>query len=212
MEPRAVLRPVGPEPSGVYWRRRALLLAVVVLVVVVTAWACAGGSGDAGGGRPAARATTTPTASSQPAPSATPATSATSATPAAVVPCRRADLQVTASTDATSYPAGVLPRLQASLSNVGDHPCRFNAAPSARNWTILSGSDQVWSTTDCPQSHLVATALLRRARPMSYTVTWSRHRSTTGCATPGPAAQPGTYRLYVTIDRITSAAAVFRLG
>jgi hypothetical protein len=209
VEPRAVLRPVGPEPSGVYWRRRALLLAVVVLVVVVTAWACAGGSGDAGDGRPAARATTTPTASSRPAPSAT---TTTSATPAAVVPCQRADLQVTASTDATTYPAGVLPRLQASLSNVGDHPCRFNAAPSARNWTILSGSDQVWSTTDCPPSHLAATALLRRARPMTYSVTWSRHRSTTGCATAGPAAQPGTYRLYVTIDRITSAAAVFRLG
>ena len=203
MDPNTVLRPVGPEPPGVYWRRRATLLVAVAVVVVLLAWACAGGSG----GHPPARATDTPTQTPQPTSSPS-ATSARTTVPS----CRTADLKVAAGTDATTYPAGSTPRLSATLTNVGDHTCRFNSSPSARNWTILSGSDRVWSTADCPQSHLVATARLRRGRSVTYVVRWDRHRSTRGCASPGPAAQPGTYRLYVTIDRITSAAAIFRLG
>ena len=203
MDPNAVLRPVGPEQPGVYWRRRALLLAVVAVAVVLLAWGCTGGWG----GRPTARATGTATPSLQP-------TSPVTTTPgrSALPACRPEQLKVTGATDATTYGAGATPRLSATLTNVGDHPCRFDSSPSARNWTILSGSDRVWSTADCPQSHLVASARLRRGRSVTYAVTWDRHRSTRGCASPGAVAHAGTYRLYVTVDRITSAAAVFRLG
>lgn len=199
MDPHAVLRPVGPQPPGVYWRRRALLLAIVAVVVVAVVWACTGSAG------------TSPTgAGTQPVSPRPSATSSSSAPAGATDLCRRADLRVSATTDATAYPPGSTPRLSASLTNLGTATCRFNAAASARVWRILSGADEVWSTADCTTTHGTALATIGRGATIRWSMTWDRRRSGQGC-TPGADAQPGTYRLYVTIDRIASAGTVFHL-
>jgi hypothetical protein len=197
MDARAVLHPVGPHEPRVYWTRRAfLLIAILVVLVLFTVYACSGG-----GNRPtSADRGTTPTAS--PTPTATPST------PAAVTTCARTAVTVAASTDAATYPAGVLPRLIATIRTTGATACTLPAA--AVTWEIVSGPDKVFSTAGCPNP--VKTAFtIRPNHPTRSGFVWNRHRSVTGCATPGAAAGPGTYQLRATVDGVRSAAAVFHL-
>jgi hypothetical protein len=195
MDPGAVLRPVGPRPGRVYWTRRLIVLGIAVVVVVLLARACGGGTASNGAGpRPTPR------------PSAT-----TSPTPGPVTDCRKADLQVTAGTDAATYPAGALPRLSALVRNVADQPCRFRTTPAQRVWTVVSGQDQVWTSADCTQSGSPAKARLRPARTIAYALVWNRHRSAKGCPAGTPEAAPGTYQLHVSVNGVAAATVVFHL-
>jgi hypothetical protein len=196
MDPRAVLHPVGPRPAHVYWARRLLVLAVVAVLVVGVVQVFAGG-GDA---KPAAvRPSPTSTAAS-PSPS-----------PAGLAACRRHDLSVAASTDAPSYPGGALPHLTAVVRNTSADPCRFRTAAGRRVWTISSGADKVWSSADCNRSSVVAGTRLRPGKTVVYTLVWNRHRSAAGCPATTPTAQPGTYRLDVTVNHVAARTVVFHL-
>jgi hypothetical protein len=194
MDPRAVLRPVGPQPGYVYWGRRLLLLALLLLVLAVASRACSGSSPH----RPAAR-------SSPPRTTVTVPT-----TTARAAPCAASALGVTASTDATSYPAGVEPRFAVTVRNTGSAACRFNAAPGRRIWQVTSGSDVVWTTAQCHPGGR-AHYRLRPSASITYTAVWNQHRSVGGCGETGTAAQPGTYVLRVTVDGVASAGVVFHL-
>lgn len=193
----ALLRPVGPRPARVYWTRRLVLLAAVVLVVVFGAKAC-------GGDR------TTPTGASAPRPSVT-STPTTSPSPVKITTCHKRDLTVTAATDVASYPAGSLPRLSAVVRNVSDRACRFSTAPGERVWTIVSGADRVWTSTDCTRPGGRATTRLRPGKTIAYALVWNRRRSATGCPTDTPEASRGTYQLAVTVDGVAAETVVFHL-
>ena len=195
MDAHAVLHPVGPHEPRVYWVRRAtLLLAVVLVLVLLAAYGCSGGNGH-----PAANSrTTTPSPSTTPAPSAS----------TGPVTCAQTDLTVVASTDATTYPAGVLPHLSATIRTGGSAPCKLPA--SAIRWEIVSGTDTVYTTAGCPPgAHTSFT--LRPSHPARTGRIWDRHRSLPRCATPGSAAAAGTYQLRVIVDGVQSAVAVFHL-
>jgi hypothetical protein len=197
MDARAVLHPVGPHEPGVYWTRRAfLLLAIVVVLVLFTVYACSGGSN-----RPAAtgRGTT---------PTGTPTPTSPSTTPAAVTTCRPGEVTVAASTDAATYPAGVLPRLIATIRTTGTSACTVPV--SAISWAIVSGPDPVFTTAGCPKAAKTVLTV-RPNHPARSGLLWNRHRSVAGCATPGPAAGPGTYQVRATVAGVRSAAAVFHL-
>jgi len=187
-----VLHPVGPHEPRVYWTRRiVLLLAVVLVLVLLFAYACSGGDG-----KPAAtRTTPSPSASSTP-------TSTTSTA------CTKDELTVAASTDATTYPAGVLPHLVATIRTTGSVACQLSA--SAVSWEIVSGTDTIYTTAGCPPASR-ATFLVRPGHPAGLNRVWDRHRSVAGCATPGASAGPGTYQLHVTVAGVRSAVAVFHL-
>lgn len=194
MDAHAVLHPVGPHEPRVYWIRRAtLLLAVVLVLVLLTAYGCSGGNGH-----PAASPRTTPSPSATPTPSA-------SKGPAA---CAERNLTVVASTDATTYPAGVLPHLSVTIRTGGSAPCELPAR--AIRWEIVSGTDTVYTTAGCPPGNGAAFTL-RPGHPARTGRIWDRHRSLPGCATPGSAATAGTYQLRVTVDGVQSAVAVFHL-
>ena len=193
----ALLRPVGPRPPSVYWARRLVLLVAVVIVVVLFAHACSGGK-------------TTPAAS--PTPRHTPTPTATSnSKPAGITACRKQDLQVTAATDAAAYPSGALPRLSAVVRNASSRPCRFRTAPAQRVWTIVSGHDQVWTSTDCTISGVKSKTKLRAGHTIAYALVWNRHRSGKGCPTQTPAATAGTYQLRVSVNGVAAATVVFHL-
>jgi hypothetical protein len=190
----AVLRPVGPEPARVYWVRRAFVLAILLIVVVALARACTGG-----GSSPQS----TPKATS-PSPSPSPSSHRPPR-------CTSADLDVKASADADTYPAGATPRFTARVRNTANHPCRLSTRPAARVWTVVSGADPVWSTADCTPKRGHAFTRLHAGEGVTYAVAWDRHRSVKGCSGPGDSAQPGTYRLTVRIDRGSAAPVVFHL-
>lgn len=195
MDAHAVVHPVGPHEPRVYWTRRAiLLLAIVLVLVLIAAYGCSGGNAH-----PAAthRTSTTPTA--------TPTPSASSA-PAA---CAKSQLTVAAGTDATTYPAGVLPHLSATIRTTGSGSCEL--AARAISWQIVSGTDTVYATVGCATGSR-ATFTLRPSHPVSTGRIWDRHRSLPGCTSPGTTAGAGTYQLRVTVDGVQSAVVVFHLA
>lgn len=189
------MHPVGPLPPRVYWTRRAVLLAGLLVLVIAVAVSCSGGSS-----KPHPSAAKPPT-------KPRPTTSATAA-PAA---CRNGQLTVTASTDATTYPSGALPRLQVSVRNSGTTPCVLTESPRTRSWTIVSGTDQIWSTVGCQASATAHSVTLKPGAASRHTVVWNRHRSGKACATSTVEAAAGTYQLTVSVNGITSATAVFHL-
>lgn len=195
MDARAVLHPVGPHEPRVYWTRRVvLLLAVLVVLILFGVYACSGGSGRPAGTSRGTTPTTTPTP--------------TASTPAAVTTCPRTAVTVAASTDATTYPAGALPRLIATIRTTGTSACTLPAG--AISWEIVSGPDVVFTTAGCGAPAKTAFTL-RPNHPTRSGFVWNRHRSVAGCATPGAAAGPGTYQVRATVAGVRSAAAVFHL-
>jgi hypothetical protein len=190
-----VLHPVGPLPPRVYWTRRLVVLALLVVVVAAVALSCSGGSGKA------RRTATTPR----------PTSSASTTPTVSALACTRSQLAVTAGTDAATYSAGTLPRLRISIRNTGSTACTLTESPSTRSWTIVSGADQVWSTTGCATAHNATQTTVAAGASVRHTFVWNRHRSGKRCATSTVVAGPGTYQLTVTVNGITSAPAVFHL-
>lgn len=192
MQTRPILHPVGPLPPRTYWTRRLLLLAGLAIVIAVVAVACSGGSAKS------------PSAASRPSTSPTPSASATPS-------CSRTDLRVTVTTDAATYPAGVLPHLTVAVRNDGSSACRFVDSAATRTWSIYSGTDQVWSDAGCNAGAPRVTRTLAARGVVRHGLVWSRHRSGAKCADSSTTVGPGTYRLYVTVRGERSAAAVFHL-
>lgn len=196
MDPRALLHPIGPLPPRVYWLRRMLVLIPLVIIIVAIAVATSGSSSspNAAGSR-----TRTPAVSSQPpSPVSTPA-------------CSSTDLTVTPTTDATTYPSGVLPHLSVTIRNDGSEACRFAESATTLAWSIYSGTDQLWTTAGCASTAHRGTHTLAVHHSIRRELVWNRHRSLPKCETSSTAADPGTYRLYVTVRGHRSPAAVFHL-
>jgi hypothetical protein len=240
MASRGLVRPVGPLPPGVYWRRRAIV-GFALLVVVLLGRAVLGG--DDGKAAPASattklrptptatpvahgqrvrRAVSTPSAAQHPVPTGTPAQppgkgarvtmSQTPAAAAGTAPaCRVSDVQLTAGADATSYPAGQDPRFTLTVANTSHRACRVDLGTAVRSLVVYSGADRIWSSGDCaPGSHTVVT--LRPGRRIAYASTWTRHRSSATRCGSTPAALPGTYRVSGHLGGVTSSDVVFLLG
>src|SRR5207302_762924 len=149
----------------VYWLRRAPVLAVPLAIVVFVAYACSG----KGAGTPRS-APPTPSPSS-------------STTAVAAQPCVASRLNIAASTDATSYPAGVLPRLRVVIRTAGPE-CTVPAGSLL--WEIVSGTDRVWTTAGCANvagEH----GAVQPNHPIRFGLLWDRHRSTSNCGSPGTA-------------------------
>ena len=197
--------PVGPKPSGVYWRRRLIvLLGLVAVVVVIVLIVVRPGSSS---GEPAKAPVTTNT----PAPTAAAATSIpTSSASASGQACKPADVKVEAVTDAASYAAGQLPQLSVALTNTGANACVLDAGTAQQVFTITSGSEVYWKSTDCQSSKVDAQVLLQPGKTISSQtpITWDRTRSDPSTCQAQRAQVPAggaSYHLQVSVAGITSA-------
>lgn len=202
------LRPRGPLPPQVYWRRRLVvgLGVLAVLVIIILIVVRPGGS--------------EPTGSTDPGPSASPAASDGAAEepaePGAPTSCTPEQVQVVAVTDADAYPAEVQPLVSLTLTNTGSTPCIAAVGTDVQEYVITSGDDRIWSSKDCQQNPAPAELTLEPGVPISTTpISWQRVRSEPGGACEGErtAAIGGgaTYRLTVTIGAFTSEAKPFIL-
>jgi hypothetical protein len=196
VDPDALLHPVGPQPSRVYWLRRLALLVLLLVLVLGLAKACAGGGDD-------------PDRLTSPEPT----TTTTSPPPTDTKPprCDEQTVTVTAAADEDTYPSGVLPHLTAEVRNVSDAPCRLATEEASRTWTVRSGDDVIWDTGDCDYSGDRTLHRLGAGKAITYSVVWDRHRSIDGCASPGDEAQPGTYRFYVSVEGVLAKRVIFHL-
>ena len=182
--------PVGPQPSRVYWRRRLAVLAgvcVVILIIVLIVFAPKG--------KPAA----IPSNSPKP-------------TTAATQPCTDKAVEVDAVVDKLSYAAGEDPQLSFTLQNGGTKACTFQVGTNVQKFVITSGSETIWTSTDCQTDSSAKSINLQPGTPVqSPKLTWARDRSsTTTCSVKNPkqvTAGGASYHLTVTVNSVTSTAA-----
>lgn len=152
--------------------------------------------------------TTATVASEEPstAPSATPTPTA----PAGPVECTASDITVAALSDKSEYGQGENPQLSIKLTNTSANPCTMNVGTSAQSFTVTSGSDVWWRSTDCQAepSDMEVTLAAGQVVTSSAPLTWDRTRSSvSSCGGERPYAPGGgaTYHLSVSIGGIPSS-------
>jgi hypothetical protein len=196
--------PVGRQPSKVYWRRRLVvglgLVAVLVIIFLIVV------KPGASSGEPAK---TLPTALTTDAASAAPAHAA-SATDGAV--CDPQKVRVEAITDAVDYDPGQQPQLSVSITNTGKNACVLNVGTSQQVFTISSGTDVYWTSSDCQTGATDAEMTLKPGKTVSSAtpIAWDRTRSAPGtCQSPTRESAPAggaSYHLSVAVAGIESAS------
>lgn len=215
---------------AVYRRRRIVLLVALVAVValvwllIAQPWRGAAAENPApkpsatraaatdlpvpGALTPSPTPTSTPTESADAAPE--PTTSASpEATPTAK-PCVARDIAVEAVSDQDTYEPGQNPQLSITLTNNGATDCTLNVGTSGQAFTIVSGTDVWWRSTDCQTEPSDMVVLLAAGQSVSSAapLTWDRTRSSVGtCADADRQSAPGggaSYHLSVEIGGISS--------
>lgn len=192
--------PVGPQSSRVYWRRRTVvglgLLAVIIIVALI--FARPGASTSAETREPDAQAESGATPEETDAPKA-----------GVISDCAPGQIEVIPVTDASEYPAGVNPQLSFSIANIGTDACRVNAGTSAQVYTVTSGRDVIWVSTDCQSEPVDQVVTLQPATPVKAPpIPWERVRSaveTCDVADRQPVVAGGaTYNLEVEVAGVSS--------
>ena len=222
--------------SPAVYRRRRILVLVLILAVAVAIWlliaqpwsgsasenvsapdpvqtqdaatelpvpatAETPAAGDAGAGA-AAEDSTAEDAGATPSPSP-------STTPVAE-PCVERDVTVEAVSDQATYASGQNPQLSLTLTNNGETDCALNVGTATQVFTITSGSDTWWRSTDCQSEPSDMVVLLAAGQTVQSAapLTWDRTRSSIStCANADRPRAPGggaTYHLAVEIGGIAS--------
>ena len=198
--------PAGRQSPQVYRRRRLVVLLglVAVIVAVVLIFVRPGASqGDDSGTAPENTATAAPAT-----PDAT--TIPTEAVAVDGDPCAPEKITVEAVTDKTSYNAGEQPQLSVTITNTGTNICVLNAGTKAQVFTVTSGTEVYWTSTDCQVDAIDAEVSLAPGTPISSSapIVWDRTRSTPDtCEGPREAVPAGgaSYHLTVSVDGFASA-------
>ncbi|KJQ55735.1 hypothetical protein [Microbacterium sp. SA39] len=206
--------------AAVYRRRRLVLLIGLILVVAligVSVWLLIARpwANAAAGPAPTSSATPEDTPTQTATPGATPGAETPAPTPSgestpAIVACEAEDIEVTAVTDADTYPAGVTPRLSISLTNNGSTDCTIDVGSTTQVFTVSSGSDVWWRSTDCQEnpSSMIATLAAGTTVTSKDPVVWDRTRSSVEtCAAENRQRAPGggsSFHVSVSIGGFTS--------
>lgn len=204
----SVVRPKGPLPPKIYWRRRLVVLAILVAVIIVLVIIFV----PRGGGAPTPGETPGPTGAEVTDPLVTP-------TPTAGGACDPSRIAITADTDKTEYAAGELPQLWFTLENKTSQPCtiQIGAADSVFALTSPSGDgdETYWTTADCTTTEAPApvTVTLKPGIPEeSQKVSWPRARSTPGDCTltePQVGGDGASFDFRVTVDGLSATKRIY---
>lgn len=202
------MSPIGPEPSGVYWRRRVIVLVVLVAILVLLWWLIFGRS-SGGGAAPEPAPTDTPTA----APTVEPTSVSPSPTPepTKVTQCADADILVEAFAEEAIYPVGSTPTLTLSVTNIGTTACKRDVGPGANELQITQGEVTIWSSDDCNPNEDKDVVTLDRGDAFETQLVWDGYLSSAGCPPDQPMAQAGEYTVVGRNGAILSAPTALRL-
>jgi len=205
-----VLRPVGDQPSSVYWVRRGLLGVVLLAVIGLVWWLWPSGADTTESAAPDTSPSATPTdsASATPTPSATKKKKPKEKLEPA---CADSAIEVTVSTDAETYAAGRNPSFTFAVENVSDKSCSRDVGQAANELRVTSGGAAVWSSDDCSPGGETDRRNLAPGDRFVQTVSWSRVTSAEGCPTPEEVAEPGTYQVLARNLDVLSEPVAFEL-
>ena len=191
-----------------------ILLAIIAGVLLLVFRPGSGGpatAGDGGAAGTAANGTPAPSGSQSALPgpksSAKPVATATPK-PTAGQPCAPANVDVEAITDASRYAATAQPLLSLSLTNTGQTMCTIDAGTATMVFTITSGSEPYWTSTDCQTNPVHTDIKLEPGKTLTtQPIAWDRTRSsksTCGGKRPVVPAGGASYHLKVSVDGIES--------
>jgi len=214
--------------SPAVYRRRRLVMLVGLLVVVGVVWLLiaqpwrgsaeeSAATGDRASSQDSADSLPVPSPGETPDPSQTGAvegavvegaTPTPGATPAAQ-PCVAGDITVEPVTSADAFTGDQKPQFSIELTNNGPD-CTLNVGTSAQSFTVTSGDDVWWRSTDCQSEPSDMIVLLGAGQTVTSAapLTWDRTRSAVGtCDDPTRPRAPGggsSYHLAVEIGGIAS--------
>jgi hypothetical protein len=130
------------------------------------------------------------------------------ATPTAI-PCVASEVTVEAVTTADTYSGDQTPEFSIKLTNNGAD-CTLNVGTSGQSFTVTSGDDVWWRSTDCQSepSDMIVTIAAGQTVSSAAPLGWDRTRSAVGtCADATRPRAPGggaSYNLSVEIGGIPS--------
>ena len=122
------------------------------------------------------------------------------------------------SSPSSTFASGANPKFWFTLTNTSTKPCYFNVGTAAQVFKVTSGSEVIWSNSDCksPTTNLrmlLDPGVANNANPIS----WERvHSSSSGCdAASGQSKAVGggaSYHLRIVLNGITSNDVQFILN
>lgn len=208
--------PRGPLPASVYRRRRLVVLGALVAVIVLVVVLIVSITSRSGGEPTAASPTPTSTPSEAQAPSEAPVETtapideAATTDPGSAAACTADQITVEAVVNGTSFAAGELPQLSLSVTNTGSAACTMNAGTSQQVFTVSSGDEPYWTSTDCQTAPSDQQVLLEPGKTVASNpaITWDRTRSapdTCDAARDPVPAGGASYHLNTSIGGFASA-------
>jgi len=184
------MHPVGPEPSGVYWRRRIAVLLAVLLVLFAVWFLLLRGRGDASSSAasPSPKPTSTKSSTAKPEPS--PSDSGTTKPAPA---CPDDSITVSVKVGQESYPVGSDVQLTMTIANSGDSECRRDIGAKANTILITSGGYDVWSSDDCNPDDSSKIVTMKPGDAYEVKVTWKGDVTAGSCPENPEKATAGSY-------------------
>ncbi|MET1035236.1 MAG: hypothetical protein ABWX68_08385 [Arthrobacter sp.] len=207
--PRSGAHRPGAE---VYRRRRIAAVVALVVVAALVIWGIAALAGLLGGDRPASGTTPPAPGASAPAAPESPADDEDGDGDAGSAEgCPPGAVTVEARTDQSSYGAQENPVLEMTIVNNGDASCALNVGTSQQEFAIVSGSDRIFSTSDCLAEATDVGVVVEPGQRETARFTWERVRSAPGCKEVAAKPRPGTYVFTAKLGDVASNKASFTL-
>ncbi len=201
------------RPSARVFRRRRLAVLISLLVVVgLLVWAGFGiasmmrpadpGATGTGTGPVAGGSSGTSTQSSQ-EPDAESSDQPTD--------CLDGDVVIGASTAQGTHGPAQDPVLVMTIKNEGKVDCKVNVGTSQQEFSVTSGSDRIFSTSDCVQDPMDTEITIKPGSSETARFTWNRVRSAPGCKVVSAKPRPGWYGFTAKLGDLSSETAKFEL-
>ncbi|WP_106816328.1 hypothetical protein [Microbacterium timonense] len=212
---------------AVYRRRRLVLLlallavAAIVWLLIAQPWAAPASettdTADKTSSQSTAESLPVPSGQAAPDPTDTGAvegavvegTTPTAGSTPTAMPCVASEIIVEPVTSADTYAGDQNPQFSIKLTNNGPD-CTLNVGTSAQSFTVTSGDDVWWRSTDCQgePSDMIVLIAAGQTVTSAAPLTWDRTRSAVGtCADATRPRAPGggaSYHLSVEIGGIAS--------
>jgi hypothetical protein len=198
------------RPSARVYRRRRLAVLIATLVLVgLLAWA---GVGIASLLRTSAPTPAPLDQAAGPTDAASPqAPVGASAEPSDPTGCIAGDVVVTASTAQANHGPAENPVLVMTIKNAGTTECMVNVGTSQQDFSVMSGADRIFSTSDCVEDPTDTEIMIKPGASESARFAWTRVRSAPGCKFVAAKPRPGTYGFTAKLGDVSSETVRFEL-
>jgi hypothetical protein len=109
-------------------------------------------------------------------------------------PCDASEIVATPKVKGTAY-AGHRVTFRLKLTTLETPACTWRVSSTSLAVKLVSGTDRIWSSQDCPAAITGTDVVVRKDHPAKVDVHWHGQRSDSTCSRTTPWAQPGWYHV-----------------